>query len=81
MTDHLCPSCRFADWKRTANGRLHPDGYGMCLWTPPHIPTPAVWGWPLSSTSRQPPRPMGGTIGRNPVTPITTCETWEKKDD
>lgn len=25
-----CDGCRHADWKRTANGRLHPDKQGKC---------------------------------------------------
>jgi hypothetical protein len=25
-----CTDCIYADWKRTANGRLHPSGDGCC---------------------------------------------------
>jgi hypothetical protein len=25
-----CAGCKWADWKRTASGRLHPDGEGQC---------------------------------------------------
>jgi hypothetical protein len=29
-----CIGCRFADWKRTAAGRLHPDKTGRCTFQP-----------------------------------------------
>lgn len=25
-----CDDCKYADWKRTSNGRLHPSGEGRC---------------------------------------------------
>jgi len=28
----ICLDCKFADWNRTANGRLHPSGDGRCSW-------------------------------------------------
>jgi hypothetical protein len=28
----ICNGCKFAEWKRTENGRLHSDGSGHCKW-------------------------------------------------
>jgi len=28
-----CLDCRFAEWDRTAAGRLHPNKGGFCVWT------------------------------------------------
>ena len=27
-----CTHCQFANWRRTAAGRLHPDSTGKCTW-------------------------------------------------
>ena len=32
MSKSVCDGCKFANWKRTTNGRLHPDGSGKCEW-------------------------------------------------
>lgn len=37
MSDNLCKTCRYAEWKKTATGRLSPTGDGMCaydVWHP-----------------------------------------------
>lgn len=26
-----CDECKYADWKRTSSGRMHPDKSGRCL--------------------------------------------------
>lgn len=28
----ICEQCKYAEWKRTKNGRLHPSGQGRCAW-------------------------------------------------
>lgn len=28
----ICEGCKFANWERTSNGRLHPSGMGKCEW-------------------------------------------------
>lgn len=33
MSKCICVGCRFADWVRTSNGRLHPSGLGKCTWS------------------------------------------------
>jgi hypothetical protein len=53
-----CTRCKYADWKRTAAGRLHPDGSGKCTF-PVKIPKlPAAFYW-IST-----PGPYGGFIER-----------------
>lgn len=27
-----CMGCKYADWQRTSNGRLHPSGDGKCTY-------------------------------------------------
>ena len=53
-----CTHCKYADWKRTGSGRLHPSGDGKCTfpWKLPQIPACMYW--------LTPPSPMGGTINR-----------------
>lgn len=34
----ICAECRFADWKKTANGRRHPDNSGRCSFQIPALP-------------------------------------------
>lgn len=44
----VCATCRFAEWKKTANGRRHPDGSGRCGYAFPVSPLPKwvrVRGW------------------------------------
>ena len=80
MTDkpaHLCLTCNLAEWHRTDNGRLHPNGEGKCGWKPIHIPTPAAWRWGNGSTKQ--PIPEWGWIDHRPYRPIAECETYEEK--
>ena len=58
---HTCDGCRWAEWKRTANGRLHPDKTGKCKF-PVKIPKlPAAFYWMGHS------QPSGGYIERGHV--------------
>jgi hypothetical protein len=76
MSDHLCLTCKLAEWDKTASGRLHANGIGKCAWKPAHIPTPSVWRWNLINAAKQP-IPIGGWLERK--RPITSCETYESK--
>lgn len=38
--ESVCVTCCFAEWKRTANGRRHPDGTGNCRVEFPDAPLP-----------------------------------------
>ena len=79
---HLCLTCKLAEWKRTENGRLHPNGQGKCRWKPAHIPTPKAWNWGWRHyTELTQPVPRWGEIDRRPRANylITECETYEAK--
>ena len=53
-----CKGCKYADWQRTAAGKLHPSGDGRCKypWKMPLLPASMYW---LGSA-----RPSGGRISR-----------------
>jgi hypothetical protein len=53
-----CTNCIYADWRRTASGRLHPSGDGKCgkVITIPQIPPCYYWF--------DKPRLAGGYINR-----------------
>jgi hypothetical protein len=40
-----CLNCKFAEWSRTASGRLHPSGDGKCEFPlkMPKLPASMVW--------------------------------------
>jgi hypothetical protein len=56
-----CTDCKYAEWKRTASGRLHPSREGRCKfpYKVPPLPASMVWTWNTA------PRPVGGDIYRN----------------
>lgn len=53
-----CTTCTHASWKRTAAGKLHPSGDGMCQypWKMPALPVAMHW---ISQ-----PAPSGGYVSR-----------------
>ena len=55
-----CCGCRYAEWRKTTAGRLHPSGDGRCGYvvTIPPIPISMWWG------GGDLPRPRGGEISR-----------------
>lgn len=56
-----CKGCKWAEWKKTSAGNLHPSGDGACTF-PIKLPvTPLAfrWGW-----AEKPPTPYGGRITR-----------------
>lgn len=40
-----CTLCKHAEWERTAAGRLHPSGDGICRYEYKLPPTPASMYW------------------------------------
>ena len=58
-----CLTCRFAEWKRTASGKLHPDGSGRCRWEMPKIALPKAFYY-VGSRDRGAPQTSGGRIER-----------------
>jgi hypothetical protein len=58
-----CNGCKYAEWLKTANGRLHPSGQGDCKYPykVPALPSAFYWaGW----ISNDAPVPVGGCINR-----------------
>lgn len=53
-----CVECALAKWQRTAAGRLHPSGDGLCGWKMPEIRLP------VSMYFFGNPKPYGGHINR-----------------
>jgi hypothetical protein len=53
-----CKGCKYAEWKKTTAGRLHPSGEGQCKfpWKIPPLPGAFYWFGPVS--------PSGGWIER-----------------
>jgi len=58
-----CTECKFAEWKRTAAGRLHPSGEGRCRWKYEPKPIAAAYSWPGFHRGSSP-IPHGGFIHR-----------------
>jgi hypothetical protein len=73
VSKQTCKTCARAEWGRTKNGRLHPDGQGRCNWMMPDVKIPHAFyyfGWPGRL-----PKPSGGRIDRH--NPHKDCPTWE----
>jgi hypothetical protein len=72
-----CDDCKHADWKRTKNGRLHPDKTGRCrfVWTPPPLPLAFHFSWGGRGKA---PEPSGGYIERGD-TRMNDCPCFEQK--
>ena len=54
-----CKGCKWAEWNRTASGRLHPNGGGRCTFQVKIPVLPQAFYWIGGE-----PRPMGGQINR-----------------
>jgi hypothetical protein len=58
-----CVGCKYADWKRTRSGKMHPSGEGRCTYMKRNtldIRIPAAFFWVDGSQ----PTPVGGRITR-----------------
>ena len=55
-----CTHCKYANWKRTPAGKLHPSGEGKCTfpWKLPPLPASMYW------VTRDGPTPNGGYVNR-----------------
>ncbi len=68
-----CANCKWADWKRTPAGKLHPSGDGQCNY-PVEMPVlPAAYYWVGGQY------PSGGNISRRGEL-LVHCPTfhWNK---
>jgi len=53
-----CLNCKYADWRKTASGKMHPSGDGHCTFQWKSPPLPASMYWLVQ------PSPYGGQINR-----------------
>ncbi len=74
-----CLGCKFAKWKQTKCGRLHPSGDGRCTWTMPEIVLPiSMYFFGAGSNS---PRPSGGWISRHETPKHPTCPQFQPGEE
>lgn len=68
-----CDKCKWADWVRTSNGRLHPCKMGTCTypWKIPELPASMSW------IGKSAPTPFGGAIERGHEL-SRHCPYWER---
>ena len=67
-----CIGCKYAEWKLTVAGKLHPSGDGMCGYKYKVPPTPACMYW----IGNIDPKPSGGAINRRRET-SDHCPYWQ----
>jgi hypothetical protein len=70
-----CTHCKYAEWKRTAAGKLHPSGEGTCRYEVkmPTLPASMFWHPIIGSLVR------GGGINRRvPLNKDCACFAWHK---
>lgn len=73
MAEHLCLTCKYAEWKRTRAGDLHPSGDGRCVATfKIDLPRAFFWSWGRRSAPYD-----GGWIERRPDTHFTECSFYD----
>jgi hypothetical protein len=76
MTDQVCITCKYADWYKTKNDRLHPGGDGRCRWAMPAVNLPIAFYYIGQGDMHAIPTPSGGYINRKRSKP---CPAWEAK--
>ena len=59
-----CDKCKFANWKRTSNGRLHPDGTGRCTYAARHAVPASTPSWGMNLDHDRMMVVQGGHISR-----------------
>lgn len=68
-----CDTCSLAQWRKSTNGRLHPNGSGRCNWKykPPVIAASHMW------LSGRPAEPAVLSINRHELP--NHCPTYQPK--
>ena len=69
-----CDDCKFADWKRTKDGRLHPSKEGRCTYEYSVAQLPQAFYW-----IGTPPTPSGGYIARGKDLQ-DHCAYWQREE-
>lgn len=77
MSEHPCLGCKFAEWKRTAAGRLHPSKDGKCVWTSPQILPASLGDYDRERIARELNRPRYIERDKWPMGECTTREQGE----
>lgn len=72
-----CLTCKFANWRKTATGRLHPGGDGRCGWKMPAIAIPKAFYYSSTRDGSVPAPSGGGYIERKDATRTAGCPTYE----
>jgi len=73
-----CNDCKFAEWQRTAKGRLHPSGNGKCTWKGwKEWKMPASFYYPSQANMRSVAAPDGGYINRKTPHSASECSLFE----
>jgi hypothetical protein len=70
-----CTTCAFANWQRTAAGKLHPSGDGRCTWKMPGVAISKAFYWIGFGGGDSMPTPSGGHISRR--SPHADCPTYD----
>ena len=71
-----CLHCKYAEWRRNANGSLHRSGDGKCTFAYKSPPLPGSMYW-LGPNA---PKPCGGFINRRQKLK-DHCPYWAISDD
>ncbi len=72
----FCDNCKWAEWKRTAAGKLHPDRAGRCQFEIKIPVLPLAFRWGYQTTK---PNISGGYIQRKEELP-DHCPCWAPKE-
>lgn len=59
-----CNGCKWAEWQKTASGKLHPSGEGRCTFVIKMPVLPMAFYYAGETNKREVPRPYGGEINR-----------------
>jgi len=74
-TGNVCTTCTLAEWYKTAGGKLHPSGGGLCKWEMPRIVMPISFYY-IGHHGQVPHPDGGGFINRRDLKP---CPAWRGK--
>jgi hypothetical protein len=70
-----CLHCKYAEWKRTVNGRINPHQVGRCTYEI-KVTLPSAFFWDGFGENRKPPV-RGGWIDRK--APKEKCPTFQRE--
>lgn len=78
----ICETCKFANWRRTDAGRLHPSGEGRCTWRKTFRVSGSTAGAKLYTGFGEPITAIGGHISRKKGAEFPAkCDTFQRQTD